>query len=102
MPPVRSSAITYLRRYALAAASGVAQEDLDANLGEKNTGTVINLTPITKAQQDKIAGLVEETGADLTALLAYAGAESIEQISALNLQKVMDALYKKLEKANAS
>lgn len=95
------SAITYLRRYALAAASGVAQEDLDASLGDKNTGTVINLAPITKAQQDEIVGLVEQTGSDMTAVLKFAEAETIDQISASNLQKVMDALHAKLEKANA-
>ena len=96
------SAITYLRRYALAASAGVAQEDLDGNLGERNTGKVTNLKTITKAQQNEIEGLVEQTGSDLTALLAYAGAESVDQIPASSFKRVTDALHSKLEKANAS
>ena len=83
-------------------AEDVNREDLDASTGDKNTGEVISLAPITKAQQNEITDLVEETGSDMTAVLAYAGAESVDQIPAANLQKVMGALHAKLEKANAS
>jgi hypothetical protein len=97
--------ITYLRRYALAAAAGIAQEDADANLGtskETNTGTVVNLKTITKDQAAEIVMLIAETESDHAGLLQYAGADSIETIPAANYQKVIAALNAKLEKANAS
>ncbi len=96
------SAITYMRRYALAAAAGVAQEDLDANLGEKNTGKVTNLKIISKAKAAEITGLVEETGADLVGFLNFCHAESVETIPANKYEKARDALIAKREKTNAS
>ena len=102
------TAITYMRRYALAAAAGVAQEDLDAHLGEKNTGKVTNLKVISDAQVSEITALMDEAGADQTdelkskmkvGLLSFAGADSIEQIPAANFKKVKDGLVKKLEKS---
>ena len=96
------SAITYMRRYALAAAAGVAQEDLDANLGEENTGKVTNLKIISKAKAAEITGLVEETGADLVGFLNFCHAESVETIPANKYEKARDALIAKREKTNAS
>lgn len=94
--------ITYLRRYALAAAAGVAQEDADGNIGEKNTGKVANLKVITKSQAAEIITLVNQTESDIAGLLSFAGSDSIEQIPAANFKRVIDALHAKLEKANAS
>ena len=99
------SAITYMRRYALAAACGVAQEDLDSNLGdskENNTGKVVNLKVISKAKAAEITGLVEETGSDLVGFLNFCHAESVETIPANKYEKARDALIAKLEKTNAS
>tara|TARA_R110002020_G_scaffold9927_1_gene38606 strand:+ start:490 stop:1083 length:594 start_codon:yes stop_codon:yes gene_type:complete len=93
------TAITYMRRYALAAAAGVAQEDLDAHLGEKNTGKVTNLKVITKSQVSEITALIDETGSNIAGLLSFAGGDSIEQIPAANFKKVKDALVKKLEQS---
>ena len=99
------SAITYMRRYALAAACGVAQEDLDSNLGdskENNTGKIVNLKVISKAKAAEITGLVEETGADLVGFLNFCHAESVETIPATKYEKARDALIAKREKTNAS
>ena len=96
------SAITYMRRYALAAAAGVAQEDLDANLGEKNTGKVTNLKVISKAKAAEITGLIEETGSDMVGFLNFCHAESVETIPANKYEKARDALIAKREKTNAS
>jgi hypothetical protein len=96
------SAITYMRRYALAAAAGVAQEDLDANLGEENTGKVTNLKIISKAKAAEITALIEETGSDMVGFLNFCHAESVETIPANKYEKARDALIAKREKTNAS
>ena len=92
------SAITYLRRYALAAACGVAQEDTDGNLGQKNIGKVTNLKPISQSQATELTALITETDADLGAFLSFASSESIEQIPSASFSKVRDALVAKREK----
>lgn len=99
------SAITYMRRYALAAACGVAQEDLDSNLGdskENNTGKIVNLKVISKAKAAEITGLVEETGSDLVGFLNFCHAESVETIPSNKYETARDALIAKREKQNAS
>ena len=96
------SAITYMRRYALAAAAGVAQEDLDANLGAENTGKVTTLKVISKAKAAEITALIEETGSDLVGFLNFCHAESVETIAANKYEKARDALIAKREKTNAS
>jgi hypothetical protein len=92
------SAITYLRRYALAAACGIAQEDTDGNLGQKNIGKVTNLKPISQSQATELTALITETDADLGAFLSFANSESIEQIPSVSFSKVRDALVAKKEK----
>jgi len=95
------SAITYLRRYALAAACGVAQEDTDGNLGKskgENTGAVVNLKTITSKQSDEIEALIEETGTDRVGFLNYAGADSIKKIAASKYTDVYNKLMEKKEK----
>ena len=99
------SAITYIRRYALSAACGVSQEDLDSNLGdskENNTGKIVNLKVISKAKAAEITGLIEETGSDLVGFLNFCHAESVETIPANKYEKARDALIAKREKTNAS
>ena len=96
------SAITYLRRYALAAACGVAQEDLDGNLGKskgENTGEVVNLKTITTKQSDEIETLIEETGTDRVGFLNYAEADSIKKIPASKYADVHSLLLKKKEQS---
>jgi hypothetical protein len=96
------SAITYLRRYALAAACGVAQEDTDGNLGkdaDTNTGEVINLKTITSKQSAVIEALIEETGTDKVGFLNYAGADSIKKIAASKYADVHSLLLKKKEQS---
>ena len=96
------SAITYLRRYALAAACGVAQEDTDGNLGKSkgdNTGEVVNLKTITNKQSDEIEALIEETGTDRVGFLNYAEADSIQKIPASKYSDVHSLLLKKKEQS---
>ena len=96
------SAITYIRRYALASAAGVAQEDLDSNLGENNTGKIVNLKVISKAKAAEINALIEETGSDMVGFLNFCHAESVETIPAGKYEKARDALIAKRDKENAS
>ena len=93
--------VTYLRRYSLAAAAGVAQEDPDANLSsdkDSNTGKVTTIKAITQAQAAQINRLIEETGSNSVAFLNFAGADSVDAIPRSKYEEVHDALLSKKEK----
>ena len=96
------SSITYLRRYALAAACAVSQTDADGNLGkdaDTNTGEVVSLKTITSKQSDVIETLIEETGTDRVGFLNYAEADSIQKIPASKYSDVHSLLLKKKEQS---
>jgi hypothetical protein len=66
------SAITYMRRYALAAIVGVVQADDDGNSASiKATVVADKATSITPQQISSINSLIEQTGSDEEKLLAY-------------------------------
>lgn len=91
-------AITYLRRYSLAAAAGIAQEDADGNLGEKNAGgKVVNLKVISSEKVANLAALIEKTETDPGAFLQFCGATSLHKMPEAKYQKAFDALSAKLE-----
>lgn len=96
------SSITYLRRYALAAACAVSQTDADGNLGkdaDTNTGEVVSLKTITSKQSAVIETLIEETGTDRVGFLNYAEADSIKKIPASKYADVHSLLLKKKEQS---
>ena len=71
------SALTYLERYSLLAATGLASKDQDddgkkAGLGE----------PISAEQKEKLIALIKETGTDTARFLAWAKAESLDDLPA--------------------
>jgi len=66
------SAITYMRRYALAAIVGVVQADDDGNSASiKATVVADKTTSITPQQISSINALIEQTGSDEAKLLAF-------------------------------
>ena len=91
MAQVAGSSITYCKRYALCNILGV-------NVGEDDNGYTRKLTQefnsITEEQAAELRGLVESTGTDINALLAWAGADSVDTFPAdkygATIQKLRD------------
>lgn len=92
------SAITYLRRYSLAAFAGIAQEDDDANasIGSKPTyktvAAPLNKAVITPEQVASVREYLVKTGLNEAEFVAQGGYQSAEQIYAKDYPKVMKIL----------
>jgi hypothetical protein len=84
------STVTYLQRYTLLAATGLAAkgQDDDAKTGEA----------ITQGQADELETYAEGVGADKKSFLKYMGVESFVEIPESKYQEAMNALRKKGEK----
>lgn len=91
------STITYLQRYTLKAALGLAasnDDDARAVSVDEAGGT------ITDKQAETIEALLAETGADRQRFFAYFKVESVETIPASQYQRAVDALNTKRAKAS--
>ena len=96
------SSITYLRRYALAAACAVSQTDADGNLGkdaDTNTGEVVNLKAITSEQSDEIEALIEATGTNMADFLNWVKTDSIKKIPASKYENIYKKLLERKEQS---
>lgn len=94
-------AITYLRRYALAAAAGVAQEDQDANLGkskEQNTATVVNLKTVTESQLSTLVDLIDITETQTGLFCQAYGITELKNLPASKYDHAIAQLQKKIAK----
>ena len=92
------SALTYMRRYALAAVVGVVQADDDGNLASK----VEKPIPITPQQIASITSLIEQTGSDEDKLLAYFKKPSVSLLDRNQGIQAIAMLEKKLGAENVS
>jgi len=92
------SAITYLRRYSLAAFAGVAQEDDDANasIGSKTPAKAaqapLQEAVITSEQVATVREYLAKTNMNEAEFVAQGGYQSAEQIYAKDYPKVMKIL----------
>lgn len=91
------SAITYLRRYSLAAFAGIAQEDDDANASvgktqPKQVAAPLNEAVITHEQVATVREYLVKTGMNEAEFVAQGGYQSAEQIYAKDYVKVMRIL----------
>lgn len=96
------SAITYLRRYALAAMVGVAPTDDDGEAAVGRPSPVAQSndnTPISAEQKEQLVALIRETGSDTAKLLSYVFPRSpikaLDDIPAWRFQDVLSVLEKK-------
>lgn len=81
------SAVTYLQRYTLKAALGLAaSNDDDGRSASKDAG------PISAEQFQKIRDRMGEIGINEDKLLAYLGAEHLEELPASKFDAAMDAI----------
>lgn len=79
------STLTYLQRYSLVQALGLAAANDDDGAGADSNA-------ISDEQADAIAKLAAEVGADVPKFLTYMKVERIQNISAKNYQRAIDAL----------
>ena len=91
------SAITYLRRYSLAAFAGIAQEDDDANASvgkpqHKQVAAPLNEAVITPEQVATVREYLVRTNMNEAEFVAQGGYQSAEQIYAKDYVKVMRIL----------
>jgi len=90
------SAITYMRRYALAAVVGVVQADDDGNDASEKAKPI----PITTQQIASINALIAQTGSDEAKLCAYFKKPSITLFDRMQGTNAIAMLEKKLQGAS--
>lgn len=86
------SAITYLRRYGLAALAGITQEDNDG-AGVGTGGPQF----ISEFQAKDIHDRLRKTGANLTRFLVYMKVQEVEKIPAAKYEEAVRALEQKAQ-----
>ncbi|WP_299079013.1 ERF family protein [uncultured Paraglaciecola sp.] len=89
------SAITYARRYALAAMVGVAPEDDDGNSAAKAPPTREEIKVISSDQAIVLTDLCKETKSNISAFCAVVNVSKIEEIPADQYQSALNSLKKK-------
>jgi len=92
------SAITYMRRYALAAVVGIVQADDDGNEASEK-GKSPSITP---QQIASITALIEQTGSDVEKLCAYFKKPSISLFDRMQAMNAISMLEKKLGTENVN
>lgn len=87
------STLTYLQRYTLIQALGLAATDDDdgASVGKGPQ----DLTPISTEQADTIRKLIADTGTDIEKFCAYMKVDAIPLITVSQFQRAVDMLEKK-------
>jgi len=87
------STVTYLERYTLLAATGLAAKGQDDDAG------AAGFDFITDEQKAALVALIRETGADTKKFLAYIDAPSVDEIPAARFENAKAALERKKGKA---
>lgn len=92
-PQIFGSALTYARRYSLAAICNIsAEEDDDANAAQAEAK---NTKPITAAQVKTLSDLADEVGADKAKFCRYLNVTSLAEIPASKFNDAKAALEAK-------
>lgn len=92
-PQAMGSALTYARRYSLAAIANIsAEEDDDANAAQAEGK---NIKPITAAQVKQLSDLADEVSADKAKFCRYLNVSSLADIPAGKFKQAVDALEAK-------
>ena len=91
------STVTFLQRYTLLSAPGIATK------GQDNDGGSFGVAPISAEQKETLIALIKETGADTAKLCQYFGVKSVDEIHAAKFDLAVQMLEKKRkEKADAN
>jgi hypothetical protein len=90
------AATTYLRRYARAAMTGVAQEDDDGQAARHDGKPQAVQTPaISEAQEAELRDALEAAGKTAEGCCSYFGIEKLSQLPAPRFKEAMEMLKKK-------
>ena len=90
------SATTYLRRYSLASACGVAQEDDDGNSSAHNGKPVAK---ITEKQEIELSDYIEATNTDRAKMLAYFKVKALSELTSAQAVQAMNMIKSKQKDA---
>ena len=90
------SATTYLRRYSLASACGVAQEDDDGNSSAHNGKPVAK---ITEKQEIELSDYIEATNTDRAKMLAYFKVKALSELTSAQAVQAMNMIRSKQKDA---
>jgi len=88
------SAITYGRRYGLMSMAGIAPEDDDGNAAAKGAPKP-DTSRISADQFRDMTTEIDRTGSDPAKMMAYVGAQVMEELTVSQWSKAMDAMRKK-------
>jgi hypothetical protein len=77
------SAVSYLQRYTLLAATGLATKDID------DDGRGASIDVITESQVADLRALLDETGANIDRFMKWAKVTSLDQIAAKNYNAIV-------------
>lgn len=91
------STISYLQRYTLMSATGVAAKDQDDD-GQKSVSAGF----VTDEQAAEIKELLQETNSDVKRFLGVFGIENVDVMPSVHYQRAINMLNKKKEKASAN
>lgn len=98
-PQIMGGAMTYARRYSLAAICGIsADDDLDGNDATVNGSG----KPITAEQRAELIGMMEKTGADKARFCAHLGVEALDKLPASRFAEARTALEAKMKSKGAA
>lgn len=86
------STLTYLQRYTLIQALGLAASEDDDG---KASGQTVNDEPISEGQSANLRSLIEETGTDIAKFCAYMKVEAVPDITVSQYQRAVTMLEKK-------
>ena len=90
------NATTYLRRYSMAAMSGIAQEDDDGNSSAHNGKPVAK---ITEKQEVELSDYIEATGTDRAKMLAYFKVNALSELTAAQAVQATNMIKSKQKDA---
>lgn len=90
------SATTYLRRYSLASACGVAQEDDDGNSSAHNGKPVAK---ITEKQEIELSDYIEATNTDRAKMLAYFKVKALSELTSAQAVQATNMIRSKQKDA---
>jgi hypothetical protein len=97
-PQQFGSALTYAKRYSLAAMVGISADDDDDAEAARKDGQVIKFGRVTPEQADELQRLVVSSGADLDKFLKWSGADSVSDIAAGKFLAAVEMLEAKRAK----
>jgi hypothetical protein len=86
-----ASTVSYLERYTLLAATGLAAADQDDDGARADPGAL----PIRSDQKQELVDLIKETGADTRKFCQYLGVESLDEIPVSKFDRAKAALERK-------